>query len=269
MLRLQLAYLNADRAYTDLRSHVQEIASALLDPTILSIPAVNQQQVLLEEIAADDWWQDVTLPMLETMRKRLRALVKLVPRVKRGAVYTDFEDELGDLSLPELKGLPPGANKTRFEAKVRTYVRSHANEPVVRKISSNEQVTTAELDGLSALFVDSEFGTAEDIDQVTTEHGGFGLFLRSMTGLNYEAAAVAVAQFRSGRTLTPQQQDYLELLIEVLAKNGTAVIDELYEAPFTLRAPQGPEQLFTDPEIDGIDAVLKAVRASAQPADAP
>ena len=111
----------------------------------------------------------------------------------------------------------------------------------MRKISSNEQVTAAELDELSALFIESGFGTAEDIEQVTREYQGFGPFLRSMTGLNYEAAAAAVDQFRSGRTLTPQQQGYLELLIEVLAKNGSAIIDDLYEPPFTLRAPQGPE----------------------------
>jgi type I restriction enzyme, R subunit len=52
--------------------------------------------------------------MLETMRKRLRALVKLVPHVKRGVVYTDFEDELGNLSLPETRSLPPGPNRTRL-----------------------------------------------------------------------------------------------------------------------------------------------------------
>jgi len=57
-------------------------------------------------------------------------------------------------------------------------------------------------------------------------------------------------------TLTSQQQGYLELLIEVMSKNGSAIIDELYEPPFTLRAPQGPEQLFS--EVDGIDMVLKA-----------
>lgn len=271
VLRLQLGYLNADHAYTSLRSQVQEIASALLDPTILSIPAVKQQQVLLEEVASDDWWQDITLPMLETMRKRLRALVKLVPRIRRGAVYTDFEDELGDLSLPDLKGVPLGPNKTRFEAKVRTYVRSHANEPVVRKISGNEQLTAADLDGLSALFIESRFGTPEDIEQVTAEHYGFGLFLRAMTGLDYEAAAAAIDQFMSGRTFTPQQQGYLELLVEVLAKNGSTVIGELYEqgSLFMRRAPQGPDQLFTSVEVDAIDAVLTAVRATAQPADGP
>ena len=30
--------------------------------------------------------------MLETIRKRLRGLVKLLPRIRRGAVFTDFED---------------------------------------------------------------------------------------------------------------------------------------------------------------------------------
>ena len=40
-----------------------------------------------------------------------------------------------------------------------------------------------------------------------------------MTGLDYEAAAIAFAGVRSSQTFRPQQGDYLELLIEVLAKN--------------------------------------------------
>ena len=127
--------------------------------------------------------------MLETMRKRLRGLVKLLPRIRRGVVYTDFEDELGELSLPELKGVPLGPNRTRFEARVRTYVRSHADQPVVRKIWRNEQVTAADLDELATIFTEPGFGTREDVEQVTAEHGGLGLFLRSLTGLDYEAAA--------------------------------------------------------------------------------
>jgi len=58
------------------------------------------------------------------------------------------------------------------------------------------------------------------------------------------------------RHFTPQQGDYLELLIEVLAKNGTAEVADLYESPFTLRA-RGPEDLFTDAQIDAIEAVLQ------------
>lgn len=38
------------------------------------------------------------LPMLETVRKRLRALVKLIPKEQKKIVDTNFEDESGELT---------------------------------------------------------------------------------------------------------------------------------------------------------------------------
>lgn len=265
VLRLQLAYLSAELGYVQLRAQVQEIASALLDPTTLTIPAVRLQQVLLEEITTDAWWQDVTLPMLESMRRRLRGLVKLIPRIRRGFVYTDFEDELGELSLPDLKGVPPGTNKSRFEAKVRTYIRSHEDQAIVRKLRSDQQITVDDLDELQAVFLESGFGTHEDIELLTAEYGGFGLFLRALTGLDLEAATAAFNQLVAGETLNPPQQAYLELLIDSLAANGLLTVGDLYESPFTLRAPRGPEDLLSAAQIDAIVAALDAVRATAQP----
>ena len=37
----------------------------------------------------------------------------------------DFEDELGELTPAELKGMDIGTDRTKFERKVRTYLRSH------------------------------------------------------------------------------------------------------------------------------------------------
>ena len=269
VLRLQLAYLNGDPSYMSLRSQVQEIASALLDETTLSIPAVRDQRVLLEEVASDEWWPDVTLPMLETMRRRLRGLVKLLPRIRRGVIYTDFEDELGELSLQALKGLPPGVSRSRFEAKVRSYLRSHDNEPAVRKLRGNEQLTVDVLYTLQDIFIASGYGTTEDIEAVAEEHGGFGLFLRSITGLDHEAATAAFEGLVSGHTLSPPQLAYVNLLTDSLAKNGLLEIGDMYESPFTARAPRGPEDLFSNADVDSIADVLAAVRATAQPIDHP
>jgi type I restriction enzyme R subunit len=102
------------------------------------------------------------------------------------------------------------------------------------------------------------------VQQATEQYEEFGLFLRAMTGLDYEAAAIAFAGVRSSQTFRPQRGDYLELLIEVLAKNGTAKVADLYESPFTLRA-RGPEDLFTDAQIDAIEAVLQDIRTRVQP----
>jgi type I restriction enzyme R subunit len=102
------------------------------------------------------------------------------------------------------------------------------------------------------------------VQQATEQYEGFGLFLRAMTAPDYEAAAIAFAGVRSSQTFTPQQDDHLELLIEVLAKNGSAKAADLCESPFTLRA-RGPKDLFTDAQIDAIEAVLQDIRTRVQP----
>jgi type I restriction enzyme, R subunit len=60
---------------------VRDIASALLE--VVNIPAVAAQQHLLDEVAGEEWWIDVTLPMLELLRRRVRSLVRLVPKARR------------------------------------------------------------------------------------------------------------------------------------------------------------------------------------------
>ena len=39
----------------------------------------------------------------------------------------------------------------------------------------------------------------------------------------------------------------------------------LYESPFTDHAPQGPDMIFTEDEVDGIVAILDEVRDHALP----
>ncbi|MFQ6229797.1 hypothetical protein [Nocardia sp. NPDC002869] len=56
-------------------------------------------------------------------------------------------------------------------------------------------------------------GAAEDIEHAATTHGGLGLFLRSLTGLDVAAATAAFDEFHTGRTLTANQLHFLKLLI--------------------------------------------------------
>ena len=163
--------------------------------------------------------------------------------------------------------MPLGATKGRFVVKVGSYLRTHEHDPVVAKIRGNQPVTAAELASLATDFVESGFGGEGDVEEVAAEHDGFGLFLSSITALDHEAAAAAFA-FVSAQSLNPPQRAYLQLLTDVLAKNGLLKIEDLYSAPFTLRAPHGPEDLFTAEVIDRIAEVLTIARANAQPEDA-
>ncbi|GAA3036440.1 DEAD/DEAH box helicase family protein [Actinokineospora globicatena] len=263
-LRLQLALIHVEPGYARLQAQVQEIVSALLDQ--LTIPAVRAQQELLGELADDHWWQDVTLPMLENMRRRVRGLVKLIEKTKRNIVYTDFEDRLGDLTAASLNGMALGADLSRFEQKLRIYLRTHENQLAVQKIRRNRQITATDLADLERIFIESGIGTEVEIEQAKSEAGGLGIFLRSLTGLDRAAAAAAFGKFQAGKTLTSVQLRFVNELIDYLAHNGTITVDVLYLSPFNAIAPGGPEDLFLEVDIEAMTTVMHSINATAVPA---
>ncbi|WP_042392688.1 DEAD/DEAH box helicase family protein [Streptacidiphilus carbonis] len=264
-LRLQLALINADPGYARLQGQVQQIASLLLDQT--TIPAIAAQQLLLDELAGDEWWQDVTLPMLETMRRRIRSLVKLIVKTKREIVFTDFEDELGEIAAASLRGMEIGADRTRFEQKMRIFLRTHENDLAVQKIRRNRQITATDLTQLEQIFLEAGIGTEADIDHARTGSGGMGLFLRSLTGLDRADAAHAFSKFQEGKTLTSPQLRFVNHVIDYLARNGTIEIEALYESPFNSLAPGGPEGIFPGADVDAIVTVIHGIRATAVAAE--
>jgi type I restriction enzyme R subunit len=89
--------------------------------------------------------------------------------------------------------------------------------------------------------------------------------LRSLTGLDREAAARAFGRFQAGRTLTANQLHFVNMLIDVLARRGLVDVGQLYDPPFTQLTPSGPERFFTESDIDTVESVLHQVRSTAIP----
>ena len=54
-----------------------------------------EQSELIADIQTDEWWADVTYPMLEDARKRLRNLVQLIVHTNKNVLYSNFADEFG------------------------------------------------------------------------------------------------------------------------------------------------------------------------------
>ncbi len=67
VLRAQLAILQANSDFNSLREKIRAIAGALEEQD--AIPAVKAQMPLIQAVAGDEWWEDVTVPMLEVCGK--------------------------------------------------------------------------------------------------------------------------------------------------------------------------------------------------------
>lgn len=261
MLRLQLAMLHAEPGYDRLKKQVCDIADKLSE--LGSIPAVRERMVLIEAMLGEDWWTDVTLPMLEQARRHLRALIKLLEKTARKVVYTDFEDELGDAAEV---ALPLGGNPgdfERFRAKVRAFLRLHEDHIVLHKLKRNQPLTPSDLAELEAMLAASGTGTVEDFERAAREAQGLGLFIRSLVGLDRQAATEALNSFLQDKTLGSNQMAFLNLIVNHLTERGVMDAALLYEPPFTGYAPQGPDGLFSTAQLDQLFLTLKQIQSTA------
>jgi type I restriction enzyme R subunit len=261
LLNLQLAVLRVEPSFPRLRDQVKAIAGLLEEKA--SIPMVRQQLALIQEIQEDDWWQDVTTPMLERARTRLRALVKLIDKQKRKPIYTDFEDQMGDEASVELPGFDAPNSFERFRAKARAFLREHEDHIVIHKLRTNKALTQSDLDELERMLAASGVGVGGHVRKAKEESHGLGLFVRSLVGLDREAAKQAFAGFLAGKTLHANQIEFVNLIVDHLTEHGVMGAALLYESPFTDVTPRGPDGIFTSSQLDELLAVLDQVRAAA------
>lgn len=260
-LNLQLSLLRADPAFERLRERVKEIAGLLAEKD--AIPMVREQMPLIQDVLTDEWWQDVTVPMLEGMRRRLRGLVQFIDKRQRRVVYTDFEDSMGDEQEFALPGFAVGTYQAKFIAKARAFLRQHLDHVAVAKLRMNRPLTAADLSELERLLGESGVGAPEDIHRAAEDAQGLGLLVRSLVGMDRAAAKEALAQFTNGRTLTANQLEFVNLIVDHLTEHGVVEAARLYESPFTDLTPHGPEALFKATEVDELLGALQAVRATA------
>jgi type I restriction enzyme R subunit len=122
-------------------------------------------------------------------------------------------------------------------------------------------LTPTDLRELERMFVASGMA-AEEVKKVGTEVG-LGLFVRSLVGLDREAAKAAFSEFTAGRTLSANQIEFLNLIIDHLTEKGQMDPGLLYESPFTDKDPMGVNGVFGLSDAKAVVEVIEAVRRSA------
>ena len=258
ILNLQLAVLRLEPSFARLRDQVKGIAGLLQDKA--SIPMIQAELTLILELQTDEWWRDVTVPMLENVRKRIRSLIKLIEKQRRKPIYTDFEDLMGDEQDVTLPGFTPPGSFERFRAKARQFLKAHENHIAIHKLKMNEPLTATDLSELERMLSESGIGSTDDVQKAKEASQGLGLFVRSLIGLDREAAKKAFGGFLSGKTLRSNQIEFVNLIIDHLTDHGSMDARLLYDSPYTDFSPRGVDGVFESKEVDELVSVLEDVR---------
>jgi len=133
----------------------------------------------------------------------------------------------------------------------------------MQRLRRNQPLTPGDLDELQRFLLSHGVGTERAIQRAGEECNGFGLFIRSLVGLDRNAAKELFADFLADGTHTATQIRFINEILDELTSRGVMDPARLYDPPFSDLAPTGPEDLFSVDEVDSICDLLDLIRLRA------
>jgi type I restriction enzyme R subunit len=131
-------------------------------------------------------------------------------------------------------------------------------------LKQNEPITATDLAELERLlFETGGVGTKEDFEKVFGKQEKLGTFIRSLVGLDREAAKKAFGVFLHGKSLTVNQIKFIDFMINHLTQNGVMDAKLLYDSPYSDLSPAGLDGVFADAEANQIVGILKGIEENA------
>jgi type I restriction enzyme R subunit len=261
ILNYQLALLTGAYSTDRYINKISGTAKELLKKQ--NIPAVALQAALLNELQTKPFWQAVNINRLDNVRVSMRDLIKYLDKEKQVNVITTFEDDLDHGGIGEHDLIPTYSNLQSYKDRVESYIRNHKDHIVIHKLKTNKPITETEINTLELILFDGKtIGTKQDY----VENYGdkpLGQFIRSIVGLDINAAQAVFADFIQTGKLSADQMAFINNIISYLTKNGTIDKKMLFEPPFTNLHDQGLLGVFDDAVAMKVIKVVDGVNQNA------
>lgn len=183
----------------------------------ITIPQIKEKIELINTISTDEFWQSSDILNLENVRIELRSLIKFIDdKGGNNTIYTNLADIV--LEIKEGEGLEPAYDFEDYKLKVNRYIEENRDHIAIYKLRNNIPLTARDYESLEHIFT-GELGTAEDY-QREFQDTPFGLLVRKIAKLEYEAACMAFSEFINDQSLSQAQIVFVKKVIDYVVQNG-------------------------------------------------
>jgi type I restriction enzyme R subunit len=262
MLNLTLAMLVS----RDPGRFISRVASIAKQLSVVNVPEVKNNIVLLKELQTEHFWKMAYVKRLEEVRVAIRELMKYLESNRKETVYTSMEDDIDLDNITEEPLIEWSTKLQSYKDRVETYIRKNKNHITIQKLRTNIPITQSELVSLEDMLFDgNERGTKEEF---VKEYGDqpLGKFIRSIVGLDIQAANEAFSEFLQRGNLRADQMTFMKNIISFLEINGTIDKSMLFEPPFTDINDQGLLGVFDDAEAVKVIRIIETINKNAEAA---
>ncbi len=132
----------------------------------------------------------------------------------------------------------------------------------MQRLRRNQALTPTDLVEMEKMLVQAG-GSPELIIEAREKSHGLGIFIRSLVGMDREAVMQAFSAFISGTTATPNQIEFIHLIVQELTQNGFMEPERLWQQPYTNLHSEGPLGIFPQAKVLEIVGILNMVRERA------
>ena len=256
MYRMELAFVQDDPSFEKAKENIIKRAEALERKS--NVNAVKEKLPLISGLLKDSFWKEISLPTLELIRIELRELMKLLVGKDQTIIYTNISDESNFDSVASEVNLPK--TPQNYLDRVKSYIRNNKDQLVINKLISNQAITTEELNQLEQILFDgSERGTLDDFKKATGDDKPLGTFIRSLLGLDRNAALKEFSLFIENGNLSANQQKFIETIIDHFENEGVIDPGQLYESPYDTFHMEGVEGVFSDDDTSMIISIVRSI----------
>ncbi|MEY3067281.1 MAG: hypothetical protein RLZZ532_4073, partial [Cyanobacteriota bacterium] len=256
-LKIQLAILKNSPNFERLRDQVRDLLTRL--ETKKTIPIVKNKLNLIEQVQTERWWQDVTVYLVEEMRLNFRDLMVLIDQRDEIIIYTDFEDELGDLEILEVPNRQTGFSRSQYRKKVESYILAHQDHIAIAKLKRNLPLTDTDLQELEKMLFTSEALESRDkFELVYSKNVNLKSFILELVGLDRNTAKQAFSKYLENNNLNANQIRFIEQIINWLTQRGVMKPSRLYESPFTDIHTAGLDGVFNNEDANNIITIIRS-----------
>lgn len=271
ILNMQLAKadpnLCSETRWNSMVSRVMEMARLLEQAE--NVPQVKAELLLIQALQTPEYWDGITLDLLETLRLKLRALMQFIEKKSSQAVYSALTDHIGDGVDVTLDDFDTGINWVQYRKKVEGFIRAHQDHIAIAKLRFNKPLTPSDLAELERFVYNSgEVVSREQFEAAYKDAPSLPLFIRSLVGMDRKAAKDAFSEFLNSAQYNSAQIRFVELMIDRLTDNGAIEIAQLYEPPFTGLHYEGLDGVFPDAQVEDLIARVNKINQPVTPAAA-
>lgn len=224
-----------------------------------AIPQIKEKLEFIKTIGTDEFWQNSDILNFEKVRVELRDLIKfIIDEGGRNPIYTNLVDDI--LMVKEGEGMEPAYTFEDYKLKVNRYIEEHRDHIAIHKLRNNIPLTAMDYKSLEHILT-GELGTTEDY-QREFKDTPFGLLVRRIAKLDYEAACLAFSEFINDQSLSQQQIVFVKKVIDYVVQNGyIESASELMKPPFD--KPQSFIKLFDGSKQKKIVDTIVSIKENA------